>query len=110
VISDEELQGRMSLLLSTVAQIRRGDMRTVFLNMDQTAVYYNSNHVTTVDFVRAKAIQVAVNDCKSKRVTAALTVASNGAKLRPFVVFKGRPGGRINRELAHAEELNRGTI
>jgi hypothetical protein len=103
-ISDNELQTRMGQFLTMVGQIKRTNPDMVFINMDQTAVYYNPVSITTVDFVGAVAVQAATNDQESQRVTVALTIGSNGEKLRPFVVFKGCPGGRISRELAFTVE------
>lgn len=101
-IEDEELQSRMNQFLTTIGRIRSANPDTVFINMDQTAVYYNSCPTTTVDFIGAVAVQASTSDQESQRVTSALTITSNGQKLRPFIVFKGRPNGRISRELSSA--------
>ena len=71
-----------------------------FINMDQTAVYYEMKSSTTVDVVGKNTISCRDSGSNSKRVTVVLSVAADGTKLPPFVVFKGRPGGSIENEIS----------
>jgi hypothetical protein len=61
-----------------------------FINMDQTAVYFEMKTTTTVHEVGAKTVSVRKSGSNSKRATIVLAVAADGTKLPPFVVFKGK--------------------
>lgn len=61
-----------------------------FINMDQTAVYFEMKSNTTVHEVGARTISVRESGSNSKRATIVLAVAADGTKLPPFVVFKGK--------------------
>ena len=70
---------------------------TIFVNMDETAVYTEILPRTTIDTIGVINVAASVRVGTSDRVTAALTVSSNGEKLRPLIIFKGSEGGRIAR-------------
>jgi hypothetical protein len=61
-----------------------------FINMDQTAVYFEMKSNTTVHEVGARTVSVRESGSNSKRATIVLAVAADGTKLPPFVVFKGK--------------------
>jgi Tc5 transposase DNA-binding domain len=61
-----------------------------FINMDQTAVWFEMKSATTVDVVGAQTVSVRDSGSNSKRCTVCLAVAADGTKLPPFVVFKGK--------------------
>jgi hypothetical protein len=61
-----------------------------FINMDQTAVYFEMKTTTTVHEVGAKTVSIRESGSNSKRATICLAVAADGTKLPPFVVFKGK--------------------
>ena len=61
-----------------------------FINMDQTAVYFEMKSNTTVDTVGVKTVSIRDSASNSKRATVVLAVAADGTKLPPFVVFKGK--------------------
>jgi hypothetical protein len=96
-ISDEELDVRKLCLLEEVAHARIASRNLVFINMDETAIQYEMVPRSTVEFVGTEAVSVLCGNT-TMRVTTALTVCSNGEKLRPFVIFKGAESGRIRRE------------
>jgi transposase-like protein len=60
-----------------------------FINMDQTAVYFEMKSSTTVDKVGTRTVSIRDSASNSKRATVVLAVAADGTKLPPFVVFKG---------------------
>ena len=72
--------------------------------MDQTGIYYEMPHRSTVHARGAGPVQVQTSGRESMRVTVALTVTSTGERLEPFVVSKGSPGGRISREFSTQNE------
>jgi hypothetical protein len=59
-----------------------------FINMDQTAVYFEMKGNTTVHAKGEKTISVRDSGA-SKRATVCVAVAADGTRLPPFVVFKG---------------------
>jgi hypothetical protein len=61
-----------------------------FINMDQTAVYFEMKSSTTVHEKGARTVSVRESGSNSKRATICLAVAADGTKLPPFVVFKGK--------------------
>jgi hypothetical protein len=63
-----------------------------FINMDQTAVYFEMKSNTTVHKIGARTVSVQESGSNSKRATIVLAVAADGTKLPPFVVFKGKNG------------------
>jgi hypothetical protein len=62
-----------------------------FINMDQTAAYFEMKSSTTVHEKGAGTVSVRESGSNSKRATIRLAVAADGTKfLPPFVVFKGK--------------------
>lgn len=74
-----------------------------FINMDQTAVYFEMKSTTTVHEKGARTVSVRESGSNSKRATIVLAVAADGTKLPPFVVFKGMYQSLffINKSLTH---------
>lgn len=69
------------------------------LNMDQTAVFFESKNNTTVNKKGRKTVSVRDSGSNSKRCTVSVTIAADGTKLPLFYVFKGVPEGRIHKEM-----------
>jgi hypothetical protein len=61
-----------------------------FINMDQTAVYFEMKSTTTVHELGARTVSVCKSGLNSKRAMIVLAVVADGTKLSPFVVFKGK--------------------
>ena len=68
------------------------------VNMDQTNVYFNCAPQTTVHRKGERTISVKIGG-SSSRLTLCVAVAMDGTKLPLFVVMKGQPGGRIEKQL-----------
>ncbi len=66
-----------------------GIERKYFINMDQTAVFYECKSSTTVSEIGFNSVPGRDSGSSSKRCTVVLAVAADGTKLPPFVVFKG---------------------
>jgi hypothetical protein len=96
-ISDVELNARKLELLEQMAAAQMSDDGLVFINMDETAIQYEMTPRSTIEFVGPDAVPLLSGN-KTARVTAALTVCSDGARLPSFVIFKGSPSGRVRRE------------
>ena len=69
--------------------------------MDQTPVFFSMVPRTTLDHVGARTVNVRTSTNSTMRVTVAVTVTSSGKMLPPLVVFKGKGGGRIEREFGN---------
>ena len=65
------------------------------LNMDQTPIPFTFNAKRTLEMVGARTIHVRKSTNDTKRATCALTVTASGKLLTPFLIFKGKPNGRI---------------
>ena len=69
------------------------------VNMDETAVYLNCSPNRTVHMKGEKTVSVMIGGASSMRFTLAVTVAMDGTKLPLFVIFKGTPGGKVEKQL-----------
>ena len=69
------------------------------INMDETAIYLNCSPVRTVHPRGEKTVSIMIGGTSSMRFTLAVTVAMDGSKLPLFVIFKGVPGGRVDKSL-----------
>jgi DDE superfamily endonuclease len=70
-----------------------------FLNMDQTAVYFESKSRTIVARKGKKSVCQRDSGCDAKRATVVVTVAADGTKLDPFFIFKARPGKKVEQAI-----------
>ncbi len=48
-----------------------------------------------------KTVAIRVSNSDTKRATLASTICGDGHKLKPLLIFKGKPGGRIEREFSN---------
>ena len=71
-----------------------------FVNMDQSAIYYESRPRTTVHLKGEKTISIKSSSGSNHRATICLAVAMDGTKLPPFIIFKAQPGGRIESNIS----------
>ena len=65
------------------------------INMDQTPVPFTFNSKRTLELVGRRTVNVRKSTNDTKRATFAMTVTASGKILKPLLVFKGKPGGRI---------------
>jgi hypothetical protein len=65
------------------------------LNMDQTPIPYSYHSNKTLDTKGKKTIHARASTTDTKRVILAVTVTASGKVLAPFLIFKGKPSGRI---------------
>ena len=66
------------------------------LNMDQTPIFFTMTPRTTLNTVGEKTINIRSSTNSTMRATVAVTVSASGKCLPPFLIFKGKPGGRSN--------------
>ena len=90
---------RVEFVQSTMTLVHiNGINKHCFVNMDETAVYFDSNHNRTINEKDGKTVSVRRGSTANKRCTVCVTVATDGSKLSLFVVFKGSANGRIVKE------------
>jgi hypothetical protein len=70
-----------------------------FINMDQTAVYFESKSKCIVNQKGARSVYARDSGSDAKRCTMEVTVAANSTKLPPFFIFKGQPGKKTKQNL-----------
>ncbi len=66
--------------------------------MDQTPVFFSMESKTTLELAGVKTVHMQSSTSDTKRATVAVTVTASGHQLPLTVIFKGEPGGRIERE------------
>ena len=67
----------------------------MIINMDQTPLYYSMTPKKTLNLQGAKTVYSASTMSSTKRITFAAAITASGEKLKPFLIFKGEPHGRI---------------
>ena len=67
-------------------------------NMDQTPLWFSYHRSKTLAKWGTKTIHVCKTSGDTKRATAAITVLAAGECLKPMMIFKGQPRGRISRK------------
>lgn len=70
-----------------------------FINMDQTAVFFEAKSSTTVDKKGKSTVSAKDSGSNSKQCTVVVCVAADGTKLPLFFIFKATPGKRVEKEL-----------
>ncbi len=66
--------------------------------MDQTPVFFSMESKRTLELAGQKTIHMRSSTSDTKRATVAVTVTASGHQLPLTVIFKGEPGGRIERD------------
>ena len=66
-----------------------------FVNIDETAVYFDSSHYYTVNERVAKTVSMRRGSTANKICTVCVTVAADGSKLHLFVILNGTVNGGV---------------
>ncbi len=61
--------------------------------------FFNPNIKKPLEKQGPKTVSICVNNAGKKRATLSVTIYGNGQLLKPCLVFKVKPGGRIERNL-----------
>jgi hypothetical protein len=69
--------------------------RRFIINMDQTPVFFSMSSKRTFEVIGKKTIHIRTSTNDTKRVTVAVTITADGTLLPSFLIFKGKPDGRI---------------
>jgi hypothetical protein len=68
------------------------------INMDQTPVFFSMSEGTTLEVEGSRTVNARSSSGSTMRLSLAVTVTASGDILPPFIVFKGKPNGRIQRD------------
>ena len=90
-----EMEGAVKDFIAMMKVKVEGRNPDDILNLDQMPIpfLYNSNKMLKT--VGSKTIQARSSTSDTKRVMLAATVSASGKMLRPCLIFKGSPHGRI---------------
>lgn len=72
---------------------------SMFLNIDEIAIYFVPEPKSTVHYTVARTISVRSLRRSNRRLTTCMLVASDGTKLPLLWIFKGRSNGRVEKLL-----------
>ena len=81
--------------IAMVKQKLEGRNHEEILNMDQTPIPFSYHSNKTLNIKGARTVHTRASTSDTKRVTLAVTVTATGKMLPPFLIFKGKPNGRI---------------
>jgi len=97
--SPAEVEGEASDFMRFMCVIVSGANcdRRFILNMDQTPVFFSMSSKKTYEVIGKKTIHIRTLTNDMKRVTVTVTIAADGTVLPSTLVFKGKPGGRIEK-------------
>jgi hypothetical protein len=70
------------------------------INMDETPVMFNMIGNKTLEHKGAKQVKASSGGQDKLRVSAVLTVSANGEKFAPLVIFRGKPGKKVHKEIS----------
>jgi hypothetical protein len=68
------------------------------INMDQTPIPFTFNSKSTLETAGRRTVHIRKSTNDTKRATFAMTTTASGLILKPLLVFKGAPKGRIARK------------
>jgi transposase len=72
----------------------------VFVNMDQTSLRYEMLPTSTIEATGSRSVRIRRASPDENHITAVLSLASDGRKLKPMLIYKAATNGRIAREFA----------
>ena len=100
--SASEVRGEAQDWMQTIRPMLFGNHRNqdYIINMDQTPIFFSMVPRTTLNTTGARTVNVRTSTGSTMRVTATVTLTAGGDMLPPLLVFKGKPGGRIEREFS----------
>jgi len=85
--------------VASVRQVLRNNPRHPkwIMNMDQTPIWFSMTHKRTLDVQGSRSINVRNCTSSTVRSTLAPCICADGTQLMPFLIFKGKRQGRIER-------------
>ncbi len=77
------------------------DLYTTVTNQE----FFHLNIKITLDKQDAKTVSICLNNVDTKQITLISTIYGNGHKLKPVLVFKQKPGDRIDCDLTPFQDV-----
>ena len=74
--------------------------------MDQTAVFYDMASSKTITFTGDKTVSLATTGHEKLNITVILAASSNGKKLKPYCIFKGKGKSKEFQALKARRDIN----
>ena len=71
------------------------------INMDETPCYLDMSFGNTIDFIGNKNIEIISSGREKYRISVILSIAGDGTKLPPLIIFKGEEGKTIEKNLSN---------
>uniref|UniRef100_H3GVE9 DDE-1 domain-containing protein n=1 Tax=Phytophthora ramorum TaxID=164328 RepID=H3GVE9_PHYRM len=81
------------------AKVKDTYKKACIFNADKTAVYYDDTPTRIISERGANNGAKIKGQTRSGRASVLLIVSATGRKLRPIIIFKGQPGGRVEEEV-----------
>jgi len=75
------------------------------INCDETPIFLENPDTKTIDFKGSKQILIDTQGNEKEKVTVLLTIMGDGSKLEPLMVFKGKRGKNIEKDLQTNENV-----
>lgn len=72
-----------------------------FVHMNDTAVFFRATPKPTVHTVVVNTVSIHCTPSNSRRIKDCVSVACDGSKPPPFVIFKSKPNEKIEESLRH---------
>ena len=85
-----ELNKFYHILYNIRNKLEKSGKDTIIYNMDETPLVFEMIANTIISEIGAKTVSVRTFGCNRSRFTIILCVGSNGEKIPPLVVFKGK--------------------
>lgn len=62
------------------------------INCEESSIIFDSPLSYSIEKIGEKSVMVKTKRKEKTRITALLTICSNGKKLMPYIIFKGKKG------------------
>ncbi|POM64075.1 Hypothetical protein PHPALM_20448 [Phytophthora palmivora] len=100
VLSTQDLEAEQLKFASEVgAKVNTTYKRDCLFNADETAVLYDDTPTRIISERGSKKAVKIKGRTRSERASVLLMVSATGKKLRPLIIFKGQPDGRVEEEV-----------
>ena len=75
------------------------------VNMDETPIFFDMPETITIEVKGTKNVKIATFGNDKNRVSVILSIAGDGTKLPPLMIFKGEPGKITEKKLKENPEV-----
>ena len=82
------------------------DKLNLIINIDETPIYFEIPEQTIIELKGTKNVKISTFGNNKSRVSVILSIAGNGEKLAPMMIFKSQPGN-TKKKLQDIEEVKK---